>query len=572
MQLRYKIWLTVIMAGLFLPFAAYAGNIRSSNSTARFYDDHSQINLGLAQGDVRVHDDRITGYAWSENWGWINFSPAGYGVENDGDGNLSGYAWGENLGWINFNPTHGGVSITGGDFHGFAWSENGGWIQFDCAFPNACVQTTWPGEDEPDPEPEPPGGGGGTTILPPDPDPEPEEPVVPPIEPETPPTVEPEPEPEPEEPEPTEVEDEPEPTEGGDREEDLEPEPEEPEVVVPGVVDPEEPRRPRLLRIIPGPVASVATAIAGGVVGLSSMAASAFLSYRTIGELAFLPQRLWNLLLAIFGFRKKRLPWGTVYDSLTKQPLDPAYVQLLDAETGKETEGAITDLDGRFGFLPEAGRYTIQARKTNYSFPSKRLQGQSSDVLYDSLYFGDEFSIADDSEAVIHNIPLDPVETDWNEVQKRKKGLFNFYSKYDVIIYSISTFLFYLGFIVSLVMAYFYPSAFHFAVAIVYIVLIVLRAVTTAPQKLGSLRHKDGSPVSYGLVRVYLAGTEQEVKKVVANEYGKFYCLVAPAHYYVKVFERVDENDYKEVFKSLDFHVQNCLIDGKYVVPDSDNL
>lgn len=52
--------------------------------------------------------------------------------------NVSGWAWSENIGWISFNSTNTdaaidyGVSIdtSTGDFSGYAWSENIGWISF----------------------------------------------------------------------------------------------------------------------------------------------------------------------------------------------------------------------------------------------------------------------------------------------------------------------------------------------------------------------------------------------------------------------------------------------------------
>jgi len=56
-------------------------------------------------------DDNVSGFAWSENIGWISFnstsdgSPADYGVEIDlATGNFSGHAWSENIGWIDFAP------------------------------------------------------------------------------------------------------------------------------------------------------------------------------------------------------------------------------------------------------------------------------------------------------------------------------------------------------------------------------------------------------------------------------------------------------------------------------------
>lgn len=58
----------------------------------------------------------LTGYAWSDNYGWISFNcltggPTGndicatsnYRVETDTNGILRGYAWSDNYGWISFN-------------------------------------------------------------------------------------------------------------------------------------------------------------------------------------------------------------------------------------------------------------------------------------------------------------------------------------------------------------------------------------------------------------------------------------------------------------------------------------
>jgi hypothetical protein len=102
---------------------------------------------------VQVSDSGLTGWAWSENAGWIslsctNRSCAGesYGVTNDGCGTLSGFAWSENFGWINFAPTGAGVFIDPktGNFSGRAWSENAGWITFSSAGPNPYrVATAW---------------------------------------------------------------------------------------------------------------------------------------------------------------------------------------------------------------------------------------------------------------------------------------------------------------------------------------------------------------------------------------------------------------------------------------------
>src|SRR3989344_1840935 len=67
----------------------------------------------FAQGVWAGIGDNVSGYAWSENIGWINFNctnlgacgTTNYGVTiNSTNGNFSGYAWSENIGWINFAP------------------------------------------------------------------------------------------------------------------------------------------------------------------------------------------------------------------------------------------------------------------------------------------------------------------------------------------------------------------------------------------------------------------------------------------------------------------------------------
>ncbi|MFH1401555.1 MAG: hypothetical protein ABIG40_01160 [Parcubacteria group bacterium] len=54
--------------------------------------------------------DNVSGWAWSENIGWISFNntsgggATNYGINIDASNNLIDYAWSENIGWIKFNP------------------------------------------------------------------------------------------------------------------------------------------------------------------------------------------------------------------------------------------------------------------------------------------------------------------------------------------------------------------------------------------------------------------------------------------------------------------------------------
>ncbi len=57
---------------------------------------------------TKAANSPVTGYAWSDNIGWIQMNPAFGGAQvDDITGIFSGYAWSDNIGWINFAPASG---------------------------------------------------------------------------------------------------------------------------------------------------------------------------------------------------------------------------------------------------------------------------------------------------------------------------------------------------------------------------------------------------------------------------------------------------------------------------------
>jgi len=125
-------------------------------------DSSGWFNFDTWQGAIFIRDTYLTGYVWSENFGWINLNPPGSGVKNNNEGILSGYAWGENTGWINFS----GVIINSeGRFLGLATGDVVGTISFNCD--KCLVKTDWRpastrgGGGLPPEAYSPPGSGGG---------------------------------------------------------------------------------------------------------------------------------------------------------------------------------------------------------------------------------------------------------------------------------------------------------------------------------------------------------------------------------------------------------------------------
>ncbi|MCX6353750.1 MAG: hypothetical protein NTZ78_02455 [Candidatus Aureabacteria bacterium] len=103
------------------------------------------VNLSAPHADLQIGSNILSGWIWFENCGWVcvgeghpldgaRYSNQGaydWGVNNDGHGKLSGYAWSEVTGWINFKTTHSQVYLNEtGRFYGSAWGENAGWMHF----------------------------------------------------------------------------------------------------------------------------------------------------------------------------------------------------------------------------------------------------------------------------------------------------------------------------------------------------------------------------------------------------------------------------------------------------------
>jgi hypothetical protein len=301
----------------------------------------------------------------------------------------------------------------------------------------------------------------------------------------------------------------------------------------------------------------VATAVAVPLTGAVATSAYAF------SDMFFTLLRLWNGALAALGIKRKRRPWGTVYDSQTKQPLDPAYVALTDS-TGKEVASALTDIDGRYGFVVPAGQYTLSVRKTHYTFPSKKLSS-SSDELYSNLYYGTPITVATDGAVIMHNIPLDRDGFDWNEYAKQTQGRLTFFRARDLLITRISSFFFIMGGILSLLSLLLVPTTLNIIVVCIYVLLALLRTLSRAGKAKGSLMTQEGTPLPFTILRFLSKETGQEVAHSVADRSGLYYALV-PNGSYTLVVEEKREGGYERILTGKELTVKRGYCKEKVVI------
>jgi hypothetical protein len=308
-----------------------------------------------------------------------------------------------------------------------------------------------------------------------------------------------------------------------------------------------------------GPVSAV-VGIGAGLANTLSLTSSV----KSFHDLYLLLARLFGAILGFFGLRRKHKPWGVVYDSMTKQPIDPAYVTAI----GEKESDAITDLDGRYGFFLPQGSYRLEAKKTHYVFPSKVLAGKKADQLYKNLYFGEEITMGGE-EILAVNIPMDQTGFDWNEFVKNKEKIFRLHSRWSRIKSIVLDGLYILGFLLTLFTTIKSPGLLNYIILALYIVLFLALGLWRHKKKVSTVSFKkSGQPLSFAVIRIFLANIDQEVKKVVTNEFGKFYILVAPGNYYLTVESKEADGSYKLVHRSKAKEFPSGVIRGDIQVTE----
>lgn len=297
---------------------------------------------------------------------------------------------------------------------------------------------------------------------------------------------------------------------------------------------------------------------------LSAIAKPAAIILSSLGLIATIPGvglRIVNIIIAI-PFRRKRRPYGVVYDAETKQPLDPVYVTVYDATTNKLIDTKITDINGRYGFLLPVGTYRMSAQKTHYQFPSQKNAHAQSDGVYDDLYFGDVFSITSENSnmAVTLNIPMDKLEADWNQEEKKRMGLFDWFTRNTKLWTTLSLILFIVGFIFSVFALTVYPTAWNIIVFILYVVFAILQVLGVRPITTGTVTDRSGNAIPYSVVRVWNAHLGTQIAQRITNDKGQYYLLVAKGEYYLTVDVKNASGGYDRVLTSETMSVRQGII------------
>ncbi len=322
---------------------------------------------------------------------------------------------------------------------------------------------------------------------------------------------------------------------------------------------------PTIVKDVAAPLA-ISTGVAVGI----SQALALSSNVTSFYDLYLLLLRGFGALSGFLGLRRRHKPWGTVYDAVTKRPIDPAYVTVT--KNGQEVASAITDIDGRYGFFLPPGTYEIKAGKTHYRFPSAIMAGKRSDEVYSNLYHGE--SVESEGEEVIdRNIPLDPIGFDWNEFMKNKAELFQLNARKELLRTRVLNTLYVFGFVISLIAAIFTPTIINVLTVVIYVGLYIFQSVWHFTHKVVSVTRADGQPIPFAIVTMVIPGLNQRVKSVVTDQFGRFYALVTPGEYYITIEEKQPDGSYNLVHRTAPMQLARGVLTDDIIVtapPDID--
>jgi photosystem II stability/assembly factor-like uncharacterized protein len=257
--------------------------------------------------------------------------------------------------------------------------------------------------------------------------------------------------------------------------------------------------------------------------------------------LASMPQSIhvlaysFTTLLETLGVRRRRPPWGIVYDAVTKLPVSQAMVRLYDTETHKLIETRVTDQNGSYGFLVFPSSYTITVSKANYHFPSSLVTG-TIDQFYTDLYFGKTLKIKKEKQTINVNVPIDP-QLERLSVKSRLLLSRSKITSALIIFLEKATIPFlFLGVLIGVFNFLVFPTYERTLIIVLYFFLTIFVATRRRSKKgWGTVFDlKSHKPLPGALVQIFENEFNTLRESRITDSRGRYTFLIEPGNYYLR--------------------------------------
>jgi hypothetical protein len=245
--------------------------------------------------------------------------------------------------------------------------------------------------------------------------------------------------------------------------------------------------------------------------------------------------------IKLLGLLRTKYPWGTVYDSITKNKVSLAVVRLFafdnkSNQKGKLLETQVTDQYGRYLFLPKKGYYYLEIEKPGYRYPSHIIQrGITIDGKYNRIYHGSDFKITSLNNVINYSIPIDPAlkgektNTDiLTEILWKIRYNLQYFS---LLIWAVVIIL---NFLILLIM----PNLVNFFIAGLYIVFVFFHVMffKEEQQSWGIVYDsRTKEPIPLAVVQLINIETKRIVKSRLTDYQGRFSFIPFKGRYILTV-------------------------------------
>jgi hypothetical protein len=146
------------------------------------------------------------------------------------------------------------------------------------------------------------------------------------------------------------------------------------------------------------------------------------------------------------------------------------------------------------------------------------------------LYNGKEISIKED-HIMLSNIAMKSENMNWQEYAAKKSKQYK--SKWSIVKRYLFASIYFIGFVATAIITYFYPSIFNFVMLGVYILLFVYQKFFSK-KKYGIIETQSGKPIPFAIVNLYDKETNAKQNFAVTDSIGRYYLLSDNGKYNLK--------------------------------------